>query len=194
MSATDRINAFLRAAATRFGTHNSKIAREIRRALQVAQSAPPALPPTPLAACSTLPDMLAEAQDDLTELLAACLPDLHWRFAGFGKLAQGSEQKLAVTEIIGPTGMFHAPDIRFGLLIQREGFHYPRHIHAAEELYFILKGTADWAVEDQPHAPRAPGGFVHHTSLQPHGMITQSEPMLAMWGWTGDIGGASYST
>ena len=194
MSAQDRITGFLRAAAIRFGTHDSDIARTISRALQGTYPTAPALAPATLGACAPLPGMLAEAPDDLTRRLAVCLSDLHWRCAGFGKLAPGTGQKLAVVEIIGPTGMFHASCLRFGLLIQHEGFHYPHHRHAAEELYFILKGTADWAVDDCPHAPRTPGEFVHHASLQPHGMITRREPMLAMWGWVGDIGGASYST
>lgn len=194
MSATARITAFLRAAATRFDDHDSDIARDISRTLQATRPTPPALAPATLGACAPLADMLTGAKDDLTQQLAACLGDLHWRVAGFGKLAPGTDQKLAVVELIGPTGMFAHPHLRIGLLIQREGFHYPRHQHAAEELYFILKGTADWAVDEHPHAPRLPDEFVHHASLQPHGMITRGEPMLAMWGWTGDIDGASYST
>ncbi|WP_294610377.1 dimethylsulfonioproprionate lyase family protein [uncultured Roseovarius sp.] len=193
MSAPHRLNAFLHAAGDRFAAHDSDIARQISGALKITQSAPPALPGATLPACSVLPDLLSASQDDLAALLIACAGDLHWRCAGFGKLAPGTEQKLAVTEIIGPNAMFPHSRLRFGLLIQREGFHYPRHRHAAEELYLILGGTAHWAAGDQPHAPRAPGGFVHHTSLQPHSMITRTEPMLAMWGWAGDIEGASYS-
>ena len=30
-------------------------------------------------------------------------------------------------------------------------------------------------------------------SGQTHNMTTYSEPLLALWGWTGDIDGASYS-
>ena len=193
VSATDRINAFLHAASYRFAAHDSDIARRVSSALQVTQTTPPALLGAALPACSSLPDLLSVPHDDLAMRLLACAPDLHWRRAGFGKLASVTEETLAVTEIIGPSGMFPHSDLRFGLLVQREGFHYPRHQHAAEELYFILEGTAHWAAEDHPPMPRAPGSFVHHAAFQPHSMITRSEPMLAMWAWVCDIEGTSYS-
>lgn len=33
--------------------------------------------------------------------------------------------------------------------------------------------------------PGTAGAFVHHQSLQPHGMTARAEPMLALWRWAG---------
>ncbi len=193
VSPTDRITSFLHAAAALFASHDSDIARQICRALTVPQTAPPTLPPATRPACDALASFLRAPKDDLTRLLAACAADLHWRAAGFGKLPHEADQKLTVAELVGPAGMFRMEEVRFGLLIQREGFHYPRHWHAAEELYHVVAGEALWAVDDDQPTPRAPGGFVHHRSMQPHRMITNDEPLLTLWGWTGDIAGASYA-
>jgi dimethylpropiothetin dethiomethylase len=130
---------------------------------------------------------------EMMQLLTVCAPDLHWRPAGFGKLPQQIRQKIAVVELLGPSGMYFHADVRCGLLIQCADVQYPRHWHAAEELYLVIKGTAHWTLDENTPVPRAPGAFVHHPSLQPHGMTTRAEPMLALWGWTGDIDGASYA-
>ncbi|ABG33330.1 conserved hypothetical protein [Roseobacter denitrificans OCh 114] len=183
----------MQTAAAVVRRHDIEIARRISAALAVDQSHPPTLPPATVPACHILPELLSDPQSDLMSHLAGCRDDLHWRQAGFGKLPEPAAQKLAVTELIGPNGMFPAPDIRIGLLIQTGGFHYPKHQHAAAELYLILKGTACWGIEDEPPGPRAPGDFVHHKSQQPHRIITSDEPLLALWGWVGDIDGASYS-
>lgn len=193
MPAISRLTAFLHAASERFKRGDTEIAATIGRSLAAVHAGPPALPPATTPACASLPDMLSGAEDELLVLLAACAQDLHWRQAGFGRLPGEAQQKLAVAELIGPNALFQMPDIRVGLLIQGAGFNYPRHWHAAEELYLILKGTGFWAVEDGDPAPREPGSFVHHSSLQPHRMVTGAEPMLALWGWVGDIDGSSYS-
>lgn len=193
MPATSRLNAFLHAASERFKHSDTKIALAISDALATVHLVPPALPPATTPACAPLSEILSGAEDELLVLLAACAQDLHWRQAGFGRLPDEAQQKLAVAELIGPNALFQMPDIRIGLLIQNEGFHYPRHWHAAEELYLILKGTALWAVEDADPAACEPGRFVHHQSLQPHQMMTGPDPMIALWGWVGDIAGSSYS-
>lgn len=193
MSATTRLNAFMTAAAAQLDRHPSDIAQGISRGLACEQTAMPALPPATEPACSVLPGMLADPRDDLLQHLATCAGDLHWRRAGFGRLPNAASQMLAVVELIGPDAMFHAPDIRIGLLIQRGGFHYPRHWHAAEELYLVLSGTALWAVDDDDPTPRAPGSIILHASGQPHSIVTTTEPLCALWGWVGDIDGSSYS-
>jgi dimethylpropiothetin dethiomethylase len=191
--ATSRLNAFLHAASERFKRSDTGIGGTISKALGTTHTGPPALPPATTLACDGLIELLSGSKDELLVLLANCAQDLHWRQAGFGRLPGEAQQKLAVAELIGPNALFPMPDVRVGLLIQNEGFHYPRHWHAAEELYLILRGTALWAVADTEPMPREPGSFVHHQSMQPHWMVTNQEPMIALWGWTGDIDGSSYS-
>lgn len=193
VTATSRLNAFMFAASKRLERDESAIAQRVSSALAIENVTPPALPPATMPACAVLPEMLGDQKDELTRLLAACAADLHWRKAGFGKLPDDARQQLAVAEFIGPDGMFHNQDVRIGLLIQREGFHYPWHRHAAQEVYLVLKGTALWAVDDQDPSPRAPGSVILHASHQPHTMLTQKDPICALWGWVGDIAGSSYS-
>ena len=192
-TAADRLTRFMQAAAVRVQMHDTDIARRIASALSADQPAAPALPPAATPACHILPEVLSAPETALMSLLATCSADLHWRQAGFGKLSDEAAQKLAVTELIGPNAMFPNPDVRIGLLLQAGGFDYPKHHHAAEELYLILKGTARWGIEDQPPTPRAAGGFVHHISHQPHRIVTTDQPLLALWGWVGDVDGTSYS-
>jgi hypothetical protein len=193
MTATSRINAFMRAASAQLRSNDSVIAQRMSCALALEQLDAPRLPPAKTPVCALLADLLIDRQEDLLQRLALCAEDLHWRRAGFGKLPYDIDRKLAVTELLGPDGMFFRPDLRIGLLLQADGLHYPNHRHAAEELYFVLVGTACWAVDDAEPAPSAPGAFILHRSLQPHNMVTGSEPMLALWGWSGDIEGSSYA-
>lgn len=183
----------MRAAGDRIEQHTTDVALEISQALVTARTVSPALEPAMTSACHILPELLARSHDPLISLLAVCVGDLHWRQAGFGRLPAQAAQKLAVAEMIGPDALVPMPGIRIGLLIQDAGFHYPKHRHAAQELYLILNGTARWAVDDETPTPRPPGSFVYHKSLQPHTIMTDTEPMLALWGWVGDVDGASYS-
>ena len=193
MPATSRLNAFMHSAGEHFKKSDTEIARTISDVLATVHLVPPALAPASTSASASLSEMLSDTDDELLMLLAACAQDLHWRHAGFGRLPRDADEKLAVVELIGPDAMFPLPDIRIGLLLQREGFEYPRHWHAAEELYLILKGTALWAVDDLDPLVREPGRFVHHKSRQPHRMVTGPEPMIALWGWAGDVAGTSYA-
>jgi len=136
---------------------------------------------------------LFEDKSDLVQQFANFADQLHWRQAGFGKLPENISHEISVTEFIGPNGIFENPNVRIGLLLQSPEIHYPRHWHTAEELYYIISGTAKWATDDEKEKLYQPGNFVHHMSGQTHNMTTCSEPLLALWGWTGDIDGASYS-
>lgn len=87
------------------------------------------------------------------------------------------------------------PDDRlfFGLYIQAPGTYYPAHWHHAEELYYVLSGTASWQQGDQVPRPKPPGTLIHHLPDEPHIMETHGEPLLAMWTWFGDLDPDSYT-
>ncbi|MFT5894528.1 MAG: hypothetical protein ACI8VW_001399 [bacterium] len=94
---------------------------------------------------------------------------------------------LAAVELIGPNGVATNEKLRLGLLLQPACTHYPRHRHAAEELYLVLSGTALWGQGKAEPTPRQPGSFCHHASWEWHEMVTAEEPLLSLWCWTGDI-------
>ncbi len=173
--------------------NKSMIATDISNAMLEAKNMPWSIKPSVSPSNSKFFNTLFEDKSNLMQLFINCVDRLHWRQAGFGKLPEKLSCQISVTELIGPDGIFENPNVRIGLLLQSPGIHYPRHWHSAEELYFIISGTANWAIGDEKENPHAPGSFVHHVSAQKHKMTTQSEPLLALWGWTGDIGGTSYS-
>lgn len=87
------------------------------------------------------------------------------------------------------------PDDRFyfGLYMQAPETYYPSHWHKAEELYYVLSGTAFWQQGTTKLAPKAPGTLVHHAPDEPHIMQTGAAPLLAMWAWIGDLDPDSYT-
>ena len=187
------LSNFLTAAGKKFQTHPSDIAQEICQALDsdLIPRQSPVVEAAPVDV--SLSNFLKDGRSDLISLLLHCSDLLTWREAGFGKLPEEFSKRIFASEIIGPKGIIDNPSMRVGLLFQLEHVAYPKHWHTAEELYLVLLGEADWSVDDGSSEVRSPENFVHHKSNQPHSMTTCDEPLLAMWGWTGDIDGQSYS-
>jgi hypothetical protein len=94
--------------------------------------------------------------------------------------------RIAFAELIGPDGPMSAADARIGFTLMAPHTFYPLHAHPAVELYWVMSGHADWITAGPAHVA-APGRFVLHQSNQPHAMRTREEPLLALWGWSGDI-------
>ena len=187
------LSNFLAAARKKFQTHPSDIAQAIYQAL-VSDLIPrqrPVVEAAPLEV--SLSNFLKDGKSDLISLLLQCSNLLTWRQAGFGKLPEEFSKRIFASEIIGPKGIIDNPSMRVGLLLQLDHVAYPKHWHSAEELYLVLLGEAYWSVDDGSPELRSPENFVHHKSNQPHSMTTIDEPLIAMWGWTGDIDGQSYS-
>ncbi|MGB3177026.1 MAG: dimethylsulfonioproprionate lyase family protein [Albidovulum sp.] len=187
------LHALLASARTAFGLHDSDIARRACEILRAHLLSKPVLPPATVPPCRHLNRIVGAAPGGILAALGPCAQQLHWRRPGFGKLPARVADHMAVVELIGPDGMLPDSALRFGLLLQEARLQYPWHRHAAEELYLVLSGRADWAVDNQPATPRAPGTFIHHQPNQPHAMMTADEPLLAAWVWTGDIGAQTYA-
>ena len=187
------LSNFLAAAGKKFQTHPSGIAQELYQALDsdLIPRQSPVVEAAPVDV--SLSNFLKDGRSDLISLLLHCSDLLTWREAGFGKLPEEFSKRIFASEIIGPKGIIDNPSMRVGLLFQLDHVAYPKHWHSAEELYLVLLGEAHWSVDDGSSEVRSPENFVHHKSNQPHSMTTIDEPLLAMWGWTGDIDGQSYS-
>ncbi|MFK7854004.1 MAG: dimethylsulfonioproprionate lyase family protein [Granulosicoccus sp.] len=190
---TTYLYEFLSLIGEHFATHDSCIADQLSKTLQT-QDLERRTAVTPTGFDTTeVHTILSACQNTALQKLARFEPQLPWRSAGFGKLPISYRKSIAVIEFIGPDGIFEMDAIRIGLLVQSAGITYPTHWHAAEELYFILDGTAHWSTDDHVPRPRPPGDFIHHHSMQPHCVTTIAEPLVAMWGWSGDVDGSSYS-
>ena len=90
--------------------------------------------------------------------------------------------------IIGDSGLVPSKKIRMGLFLQNQNVDYPPHAHEAEEFYLILSGYGSWQIGNSWY-DAIPGRIFYHQPGESHRMITESEPMLAIWIWTGLIEG-----
>ena len=133
-----------------------------------------------------------QAHMDLYRAISQTSTDLSWRRPGFGKIPDAIANQMAVCEIIGPTGQIKHETVRAGLLFQAPNITYPRHSHAAEEIYFPLTGSVDWQIDNAIWCQHEAGSFIHHLPYQPHAIRTGKIPLLTIWGWTGDIAAHSY--
>ena len=75
-----------------------------------------------------------------------------------------------------------------GFYLQNQNIDYPPHAHEAEEFYLILSGHGSWQIGNS-WDDATPGSIFHHQPGESHRMITESEPLLAIWIWTGLIEG-----
>ncbi len=94
--------------------------------------------------------------------------------------------------IVGPDGLIEDETFRMGFYLQAPELFYRSHSHNAEEVYYVLSGTALWQKDSAPFTLHKPGTLIHHPPNQPHTMHTQKDPLLALWAWVGDIGFESY--
>ncbi|HXQ40135.1 MAG TPA: dimethylsulfonioproprionate lyase family protein [Candidatus Udaeobacter sp.] len=127
----------------------------------------------------------------LAPLLKACAPAVPWTVGDF-KMPASFAGRSAYVEIVGPEGLAQREGLRFGLYVQTPESLYPPHNHAAEELYYVLSGTARWQKADGEFRAMAPGTLIRHAPWERHAMRTDSEPLLAMWSWTGDLSVSAY--
>ena len=127
----------------------------------------------------------------LAPLLRNCAPRVPWTVGDF-KMPASFAGRSAYVEIVGPEGLARREDLRFGLYVQTPESLYPPHNHAAEELYYVLSGTARWQKADGEFRAMAPGTLIRHAPWERHAMQTAREPLLAMWTWTGDLSVATY--
>ena len=112
---------------------------------------------------------------------------VQWHQASRG-VPEFFEGGYSFSEIIGDSGLVPSKKIRMGLFLQNPNVDYPSHAHEAEEYYLILSGQGSWQIGNSWYDAN-PGSIFHHHPEDSHRMITKSEPLLAIWIWTGAIEG-----
>ena len=112
---------------------------------------------------------------------------LKWHQASRG-VPEIFEGGYSFSVIIGDSGLFPSTNIRMGLFLQNQNVDYPSHAHEAEEFYLILSGNGSWQIGNS-WSDAIPGSIFNHQPGESHRMITESEPLLAIWIWTGLIEG-----
>ena len=187
------LEALTAAAADLYLASGKEVA--VRAAELMRQATPARLADAPLAlpvlthlGSIALPSFGAEG----AALLCESASHLPWTEDGF-VLPAAIQGRNAYAELIGPEGPLFSAQCRFGFYLQAPACLYPAHSHAAEELYMILSGSAEWSVDVAERFVPPVLGLVHHRPWQKHSMRTGSLPLLAMWVWLGDIRYSTYS-
>ncbi|WP_282605246.1 dimethylsulfonioproprionate lyase family protein [Pelagibius sp. Alg239-R121] len=187
---------FLRAIADVYDGQSGPMTVELSSALRSSQQLSTKPPHEPGPTGEILDHMMAahaSAHHPLLNEIARVRNSLVWYSPSFERIPEPIGSRLSVVELLGPDGLVFCDHCRLGLFLQMPDLFYPGHAHAADELYLVLSGTADWQLGGSEAIPRSPGSFIHHPSGHWHAMNTRSEPLLAIWGWTGDIGFDSYA-
>jgi quercetin dioxygenase-like cupin family protein len=105
--------------------------------------------------------------------------------------AEDLATRIGFAELIGPDGPMHAPQCRVGFTLMAANTFYPLHAHPAIELYLVIAGHAEWTASNARQVV-PPGRFVLHRSNEPHAMRTLTEPLLALYSWSGDLETAAF--
>lgn len=141
-----------------------------------------------------MPDVLRLAAtsplDTIAEAFAAVEPVSDWvQNPNYTAEVMGRHfvDRYGYVELVGPGRPYPSREMLVGLLLLGPGTHYPDHAHAAEEVYHVVAGTAEWWREDADWAPRSPGSAIHHAPRVRHATRTRDEPLLALYCWRGAI-------
>ena len=135
---------------------------------------------------SEMPDLTTDPTRDIVVALKATAPKLSWgqTYSNADMPAQFLA-RYGWHEIVGQRGPIASDQIALGVLLLGPETVYPRHQHAAEEVYLVLAGAADWQRDDGPFRRLPPGALIHHPSQAWHAMRTGVDPLLTLYAWCG---------
>ncbi|MEL7462955.1 MAG: dimethylsulfonioproprionate lyase family protein [Pseudomonadota bacterium] len=123
---------------------------------------------------------------DFVAAIRAAVPLMEWR-QSYTEAEVGAEflSRYCYFELFGPRGHFRTDQARGYVGYWGEGLHYDWHDHEAEELYFVLGGSAQFMAEGKEDAVVSAGETQHHTANQRHAMTTGEKPILTYVLWRG---------
>ncbi len=124
----------------------------------------------------------------LLQTFAAHRHRLRWEQsyrAGDGLVSEAMLEDYAFADIIGLHGPFVSDRIRSGILVFGPGIDYPSHHHAAEEIYILLAGNADFELHGEAPARRRAGDVVYVDPNRPHALATRKKALVIFYLWQG---------
>jgi hypothetical protein len=90
-------------------------------------------------------------------------------------------------ELAGPKdALFHARDVRVGLLLLAPHVHYPLHAHPAEEIYHPLTDGGLWRRGREAWQTVPAGRAIHHLPMVAHETKAVDSTLLALYCWRGN--------
>ncbi|MEZ5923038.1 MAG: dimethylsulfonioproprionate lyase family protein [Hyphomicrobiaceae bacterium] len=186
------INRFVAAAAAAYRETGVRQAGQVADLLAAHEKAAFSIVPATAPATRHL-DSILNAGDlhPAARPLGSAIKILDWT-EGELPMPISFKGKFAFVTLIGEGTSVPDDRFYFGLYMQAPNAYYPSHWHRAEELYYVLSGTASWQQGTSQLAPKPPGTLIHHGPDEPHIMETHGAPLLAMWAWIGDLDPKSY--
>ena len=85
--------------------------------------------------------------------------------------------------LAGDGGLIRAEGLLITLLMLGPGAIYPRHSHAAEEIYQVIAGEVDIDTGDMGWRRYTPGMTCHHIPWVPHALRCGASPVMLMAIW-----------
>jgi len=143
--------------------------------------------------CALMPAALARATAETAELVARVVdlaPALAWERAPADETPAEYYKGHAYCMIAGNGGFLPSDRFMLGLFLIAPGVFYPNHAHAADEVYYVLGGRAEWQIAGGAFEAEGPGGLVAMPSMTPHALRTGADPVLILWAWYGDPHGS----
>ncbi|MDC0481676.1 dimethylsulfonioproprionate lyase family protein, partial [Candidatus Pelagibacter sp.] len=92
-------------------------------------------------------------------------------------------EKYGYFELFGPTGHFLTNKMSLFVFFVDAESYYTWHNHEAEELYFVLSGSAKFESKSDESNTLIPLKTRFHKSFQPHSLTTYHEKCLALVIW-----------
>ncbi|MEM8646484.1 MAG: dimethylsulfonioproprionate lyase family protein [Pseudomonadota bacterium] len=135
-------------------------------------------------------DILAQTRPELAELIGELKGGLAWQANGVypeEKFPDGYFDDWAFTQVIGRGGLFLADDLMLGMFAMGPNIFYPKHNHAAPELYYQLTGTHKWQRGDGPWTSSGSPAMIWHDGYEVHATETLDVPFLSIWMWSKDV-------
>lgn len=184
---TSALNRFIAAAADAYRESGVAQAIEVARLLGEHAGGAYVIDAAHPPAATHLDTILASTDlHAIAKPLGHGLKELDWT-EGTLPVPASFKGRYAYVTLIGEGTSRPDPRFYFGLYLQAPETYYPSHWHRAEELYFVLSGTALWQQGATKLSPKPPGTLLHHAPDEPHIMQTGAAPLLAMWAWIGDL-------
>ena len=166
---------------------------DLARFIRATTPRAPRLSPKQLPACRHWKPALALANRQSAAIAEALTPLgelFHWlqnpNYTD-AVMGDGYMDNYAYANVVGGRSLLGGNDYALGVLLLGPGLTYPRHSHPADEIYYVVGGTAEWRYGDEPWTRRAPGSLIEHPSGLVHATRTGDEPLLALYFWWGDI-------
>jgi mannose-6-phosphate isomerase-like protein (cupin superfamily) len=122
--------------------------------------------------------------EDIHEIIRELTPYINWKQTYDEKdVGKSFLEKYGYFELFGPTGHFLTKKMSLYVIFFDTDNFYTWHNHEADELYFVLSGSAKFESVGDKSKILTPMKTRLHKSFQPHSLTTYREKCLSLVIW-----------